>query len=86
MGCPCANPPGTSRFKPISVPKPRKIIASALSENDEKNEQNEKISSLGINRKQYLESMRFSNVNKKLLENPSKYYKHTPRHLSGFIR
>lgn len=75
--CPCANPPGTSRFNPIKIPRPRKP------ECDSDCKKTIEKKSSGMNRQQWLES-RYTNINRKMFQNSLYTYKYNG-HLSGFI-
>lgn len=70
MGCPCANPPGTSKYKPIKVPRPRTIQPKSTPKRDEEEQKNDEnpTGSSGINRKQYLDK-EYAEINKKMFQN-----------------
>lgn len=89
MGCPCANPPGTSKFKPIKVPRPRAIQSKSTPKSDEEGlKENEKTTgSSGINRQQYLEK-EYADINKKMYNNAlnnNHFNVLKKKRLSGFL-
>ena len=73
MGCPCANPPGTGKFKPIKVPRPRTAQPKSTPKMDEKepkNDENTPVSSdtKNLNRKQYID-LKHIDTNQKMFQN-----------------
>lgn len=89
MGCPCANPPGTSRFKPIKAPRPRSVQTKSVPKTEEVEEEIQipKKKSTGLTRQQYLDK-EYAEINKKMYDNAFKN-NHVNilkrKYLSGFL-
>jgi hypothetical protein len=73
-GCPCANPPGAGKFKPVRQPKPRlPVNAKEISVADSE----QKKSSRGLSLNAYLD-VKYHDINNKILSNTAFYFEHIP--------